>query len=78
MAKGYYKLDDENIDQYKQLHVIWGIADVIDRAKERKIKIGKRKAELVLRELNHRHDCNLGITWDTLDFITDDVVGGAL
>lgn len=48
--------------------IVWGIVDIIDRAKETKRKIPtKERAQEILDEMMHRHDCNYGITWDTID-----------
>jgi hypothetical protein len=52
--------------------ITWHIDDVIIRAKERKRKVSKKDARIILAAVKHYHDCNLGITWETLDYFTDD------
>ncbi len=57
-----------------EIKLSWCIEDVMERAKQRSIKLSRKEAALVLETCLHRHDCNLGITWDTLDVWTDDVL----
>ena len=47
--------------------IVWSTEDVIERAKEQKIKVTKSKAREVLQSMLRGHDCNYGITWDTID-----------
>jgi predicted P-loop ATPase/GTPase len=62
------------IDKQGRLHVVWLIYDVISRAKEQGIKVSRKQANDVLEMIDHNHDCNIGITWDVLDYCTDDVL----
>lgn len=55
-----------------KLIITWCIEDVIERAKERDIKVTKKQAREILTIIDRRHDCNIGISWDTLDCWTDD------
>jgi hypothetical protein len=50
-----------------KIAIIWGVEDIIDRAKDLGKKIRKRKACIILNQLHHNHDCSLGITWDVID-----------
>lgn len=62
----YYKPDD---------HVaitIWSVDDVLDQAKEEKIKISKEKAEMLLDDLDRHQDCSIGINWDTISAYLDE------
>lgn len=67
----------EHLQQYLKPtdHVaisIWSIEDVQDQAKERKIKISKRKAEELLDDLDRHQDASIGINWDTINAYLDE------
>jgi hypothetical protein len=49
----------------------WSIEDVIDRAKERGIKLSKKVAKEILYQIDHKHDACNGINWDVIDYYTD-------
>jgi len=51
--------------------IIWQADDVIERAKERGIKITKKQAEEIIEEIDGNHDATMGVTWDTIDEATD-------
>ena len=51
---------------------IWNVEDVLDQAKERKIKISKRKAEELLDDLDRHQDASVGINWDTISAYLDE------
>ena len=57
-----------------EIKLSWCIEDVLEQAKNSKIKITREEAGRVLELCLHKHDCNLGITWDTLDFHIDTIV----
>ncbi len=48
--------------------VFWTIEDVIYRAKDLKKRINKKQAQQIVDALGRTHDCNYGITWETLDY----------
>lgn len=50
-----------------KIALIWCVEDVIDRAAENGITISNERAAEILAEVYHRHDCNNGVSWDTLD-----------
>lgn len=50
-----------------KIAIIWCVSDVIDRAAENDITLSVEKATEILAEVYRRHDCNNGVTWDTLD-----------
>lgn len=55
-------------EQYKRESIKWGVGDFMGRAKDTGYTISRAKAQDSLEEMIRRHDCNFGITWDTLDF----------
>jgi hypothetical protein len=46
---------------------IWCEEDVLGRAEERGIKITREQAQSILDQMDANHDCESGITWDTID-----------
>ena len=66
----------EHLKTHKpNLHVavaIWQTDDVLERAKERKIKISKKQAEEIIDKIDSKQDASLGISWDTIDCYIDD------
>lgn len=70
------------LEDFKELHkllsdpdigyVAWEKNDVLERAQKRSIKITEEHARNVIEEAIYRHDCTLGITWDTLDVYLDE------
>lgn len=51
---------------------IWCVEDVLERAKERGIKVSKEQAEEILDEIDRKQDASLGISWDIIDAYLDD------
>jgi hypothetical protein len=52
---------------------IWCEEDVLGRAKERGKKITRKQAQEILDSIDHKQDCELGISWDTLDCYIDEI-----
>lgn len=46
----------------------WSAADVLDRATW---EMSEDQAQEILEEIIDNHDCNLGITWETIDGYVD-------
>ena len=61
------------MNKQDQISIIWCVDDVIWQAKERGIKIGKKQAREVLQLLERKHDANIGINWDVIDYYIDEV-----
>ena len=57
-----------------KLIITWCIEDVIERAKEKDIILSKKDAKEVLELTDKYHDCNIGISWETLDVWIDEVL----
>lgn len=52
---------------------IWCEEDVLGRAKELGVKITRKQAQEILDELERKQDCELGISWLTLDSAIQDL-----
>ena len=52
---------------------IWCIEDVMERAKERGIKITEEQAEELIDRVDRKQDASIGISWDTIDCYLDDL-----
>jgi len=50
-----------------KIAVVWGAEDVVDYAKQQKKRISKAKANEILQDMLRHHDCEYGITWDTIN-----------
>jgi len=46
---------------------IWCEDDVLSRAKELGIKITREQAAMIIDHIDNHEDCDLGITWETID-----------
>jgi Ca2+-binding EF-hand superfamily protein len=61
------------IDTEDMIHITWCVDDVIERARMLKVRVSKKKAREILKELERNHDATLGITWDTIDSYFDNM-----
>lgn len=52
---------------------IWGTDDVITRAKEREIKITPEQANDIVRTIDQKQDCSIGINWTVIDYYLDEI-----
>lgn len=50
------------------LFIEWGTVDILSRAEDLKKTITQKQAQDILEEIEHRHDCNYGITWNLIDY----------
>lgn len=55
----------------ERIAVSWSVDDVIGRAEDRDIKLTEDQALDILSLLESKHDCNIGINWDVIDYHTD-------
>ena len=75
------KFDTRHIDRLKHaialapdiMYVSWHTDDIRERASDRK----KRKPSIkrcrnILQQMSRRHDCNVGINWDVIDYYLDE------
>ena len=56
-----------------QVALIWSIKDV----QEIRPELSDERAWEVLDRVEHKHDATLGVTWDTLETVADDLFGDA-
>jgi hypothetical protein len=52
----------------------WHIDDVIYQAKDNGEELTEQEARDVLAMVNRKHDCNIGINWDVIDYWIDEIV----
>ena len=55
---------------------IWCREDVRERAEHKGIKITDEQIDELLDRIDHKQDCSLGITWDTIDCFLDEFIQG--
>jgi len=71
--------DKQDIDihsllaERKQIAIIWTIEDV----QEMRPELGDDQAWEVLQIVSRRHDATLGVTWETLECVAQDLFGDA-
>jgi hypothetical protein len=59
----------ERFDWLKNQHVavaIWCEDDVLELAKEEGIRCSRKRAREIIDEIDHKQDCELGISWTTI------------
>jgi hypothetical protein len=55
-------------------YALWQVEDVLQRADERALHLSVNQAEQVLMRIQDKWDASIGISWDTLDFWTDEIL----
>jgi len=70
----YDYVNDWNKEDY--IAIFWHVDDVLDACENEDFKITKEQARDVLRWVDKNHDCNFGITWETLQCAARDVIRG--
>ena len=59
-----------NAADHRSITIVWCVDDVLAYAKDEGLDVGKTitedDAEYILHRLEDNHDCNLGITWETI------------
>jgi len=53
--------------QQGTIAIVWGAADVEERAKANGYELKEGEAQRVVELLKERHDCNIGVSWDVID-----------
>jgi hypothetical protein len=53
----------------------WHISDVQELAEDMKEELSNDEAREVLRLVKKRHDCNIGINWDVINYWIEHVLG---
>lgn len=52
----------------------WHIDDVIEQAETHGEQLTEQEARDVLVMVNRKHDCNIGINWDVIDYCIEQVI----
>ena len=55
------------------ISIVWSIDDVMERAKQDEKEITEDQARKVLKMMKDNHDCNYGITWETISAYIDQI-----
>ena len=58
-------------DKFGLCVIVWSPEDAIERAKENNITLSQEDAVSIMEQIRHHHDCNYGISWETLDYWID-------
>lgn len=53
----------------QKISIIWSIEDVLDV----RPLLSKQQASTVLRHLKKNHDANIGINWNVIEIVSDDL-----
>lgn len=58
-----------------QIAIVWDADDIIDRAADTHpdLEVSYEEAIDIIEQMKRRHDCNLGITWDTIDYYIEEL-----
>lgn len=59
-------------DQYKQESVKWSWEDIYYPAGEQGYECTKEQAQEILEDMIANHDCEFGITWNTVRYYIED------
>ena len=62
----------ERKENEDKIHLTWCTQDVIERAKERQLDLTRDEAREILIDIEDKHDCTIGVCWDTLDIFTNE------
>ena len=58
----------------RKISIVWSAGDVIGQAEQMDIVLTPEEVDKVLDNLERHHDCNYGITWETIDSTIESVV----
>lgn len=50
-----------------KISLVWSYEDVLGRAEQIDMDISKESAEEIIEDVGAGHDCNAGVSWETLD-----------
>ena len=56
------------------ISLVWHIDDVLHQAKEDGHTLTKKEAREVLSSVESNHDCNFGVSWDTIRWATEELI----
>ena len=58
----------KELQDIKNTSITWSVEDFLYKAQEINYRISKKKAEEALHRMIRKHDAELGINWDTVDY----------
>ena len=61
------KETEKELESKGYIGIFWNITDVIERAEDKGHVLSENEAMQILKSLKYSHDCNYGITWETID-----------
>lgn len=53
----------------QEISIVWSIEDVLDV----RPLLSKEQASVILQHLKKNHDANIGINWDVIEIVSDDL-----
>lgn len=62
----------QEFDQYKRESIKWSVEDFTGEAKNIGYHITEEQAQDALERMIHKHDCELGITWLTIQYYIEE------
>lgn len=68
------QIRDEAEDRDEYCLVVWCIDDVLGLAEQRGVNLSVDEAKEAIALISHNHDCELGISWVTLDCAIDEII----
>ena len=57
-----------------EIHITWCTEDVLGTAEEMGVKLTTEEADDVLFTVEHNHDANHGISWDTIQWAIQELL----
>ena len=57
-----------------EICIVWSTQDVLQTAKNMNVELTSEEADDVLMTVEHNHDANHGISWDTIEWAVSDLV----
>jgi hypothetical protein len=67
LEKGEIDLAIKVLKDPNKIHITWGLDDITDYAKQKKIRLSKTDAINILYNMAHHHDAEIGINWEVID-----------
>ena len=68
-TESFSKTISNNLKRHRMIAIIWGIEDV----QEVRGDLSDDQAWMVLQGLERNHDCEIGITWDVIEFFAEEL-----
>lgn len=59
------------INDKGELIITWCVEDVSIRAEDNGVRCTKKMARKILDMMDKQHDCNYGVSWETIDYWLD-------